>query len=127
MDGPGFTLYSLHTATLSVHLYATLYTVTNYLKNGHYINTNTCTYICRYTGNTVYIQDTPVLIQHTAHTTLHNFTVITWIICNVVFFTSLTYCLHSILARSSFQASLRCTFICLTSRSKSVFSVNGYA
>ena len=120
-----FTLYSLHTATLSVNFMQLLYTITDYLKNGHYINTNICTYICRYTGNTVYIQDTHVLIQHTAHTTLHNFTDITWIICNVVFLTIVTYCLHSILSKFTFQASLRCVFICLTLRSKSVCAVNG--
>ena len=33
MDGPGFTLCSLHTATLSVHSIQLLYTVTNYSKN----------------------------------------------------------------------------------------------
>ena len=120
-------IYSLftHTATLSVHSIQLLFTITNYLKNTHYINTNICTHICRYTGNTVYIQGTPVLIQHTAHTTLHNFTDITWIICNVVFLTIVTYCLHSIISKFMFQARIRCVFICLTLRSKSVFSVNG--
>ena len=122
-----FTVYSLHTATLSVHFMQLLYTITDYLKNGHYINTNICTHICRYTGNTVYILGTPVLIQHTAHTTLHNFTDITDIICDVVFLTIVTYCLHSILSNFTFQAMLLCVFLCLTLRSKSVFSVNGYA
>ena len=122
-----FSVYSLHTATLSVHfvqLYTLLQTT---VKITYCINTNICTHICRYTGNTVYVLGTHVLIQHTAHTTLHNFTDITWIICNVVFLTIVTYCLHSILSKFMFQARIRCTFICLTSRSKSVFSVNGYA
>ena len=82
MDGPGFTLYSL----IQLHYLFTLYSFYTLLqttvKITHYINTNICTHICRYTGNTVYILGTPVLIQHTAHTTLHNFTDITWIICS---------------------------------------------
>ena len=117
--------YSLHTATLSVHSMQYLFTITNYLKNGHYINTNICTHICRYTGNTVYILGTPVLIQHTGHTTLHKLRHVTIIICNVVFLTIVTYCLHSILSKFTFQAMLPCVFLRPTSRSKSVFSVNG--
>ena len=62
-----FSVYSLHTATLSVHfvqLYSPLQTT---LKNTHYINTNICTHICRYTDNTVDTVYTDNIVIHLQH------------------------------------------------------------
>ena len=44
---------------------------------------------------------------------------------DVISLTIVTYCLHSILGRSSFQAMVLCVFLRLRQRLKSVFAVNG--